>query len=63
MNTLTDIAKQLKDIADSLTQLSQDIVKTHGELGNQLQDNQPQQSSTDIQKPLAETPPTSKQGE
>ena len=57
--TLADIAKQLQEIADSLTQLSQNIVKTHGELGNQLQ-----QTSTDtVQKPLAETPPTSKQGE
>ena len=55
--TLTDIAQQLKDIADNLLKLSQNIVDTHNQLGEQLK-----QSSTDSQqKPLDQTG-TSKQG-
>lgn len=55
--TLSDIAKQLQQIADDLTKLSQNIVDTHNQLGDQLK-----QSSTDSQqKPLDQTG-TSKQG-
>lgn len=54
--TLTDIAQQLKEIADELLKLSQNIVDTHNQLGEQLQ-----QSSTTVQKPLDQTG-SSKQG-
>lgn len=55
--TLTDLAKELQEIADTLTQLSEAIVQAHSDLGNQLQ----QTADNVTQKPLMEDI-TTKQG-